>query len=451
MPGWESVRLDGRRLRLPAGSWLDLGATAKGLGSDRAAGAAATAITGGGVLVSLGGDIAVAGEAPLGGWPVLVGRRAGAGRAGTARGRRAAAGAGRPAGQVVRLAAGALATSSIMCRRWRRGGRLLHHIVDPRTGLPAAGPWRTVSVAAANCAEANAASTAAIIAGDQAPAWLAGQGLPARLVAHDGSVRFVSGWPEDEGGQVEAPRIGRMSAGTAPPRRRPGGRAGHGGPGGAGLGRSSSQYLWFLSRGSGLVLLVLFSAVVVLGVATRTGSAPGRWPRFAVAELHRTLSLFAVALLVLHVVTAILDPFVTIGWAATLLPLASPYRTLAIGLGTLAVDLGGAVLVTSLMRRRLGQRAWRAVHWLAYLAWPAAFAPLTDRGQRPRYLVGGADRGGLRRGGGGGRARPVVQPVPGRPARAALPGHRGRGRMPSCSRRPGQRRRAHERRRQRPA
>jgi methionine sulfoxide reductase heme-binding subunit len=134
-----------------------------------------------------------------------------------------------------------------------------------------------------------------------------------------------------------------------------------------------SQYLWFLSRGSGLVLLVLFSIVVVLGVATRTGSAPGRWPRFAVAELHRTLSLFAVALLVLHVVTAILDPFVTIGWAATVLPFASPYRTLAVGLGTLAVDLGGAVLITSLVRRRLGQRAWRAVHWLAYLAWPAAF------------------------------------------------------------------------------
>jgi sulfoxide reductase heme-binding subunit YedZ len=120
-------------------------------------------------------------------------------------------------------------------------------------------------------------------------------------------------------------------------------------------------------------LLALFSIVVVLGVATRTGSAPARWPRFAVAELHRTLSLFAVSLLVLHVVTAILDPFVTIGWAAAMLPFVSPYRTLAIGLGALAVDLAGAVLVTSLARRRLGQRAWRAVHWLAYLAWPAAF------------------------------------------------------------------------------
>jgi methionine sulfoxide reductase heme-binding subunit len=136
---------------------------------------------------------------------------------------------------------------------------------------------------------------------------------------------------------------------------------------------AGSAGLWFLSRGSGLVLLALFSAVVVLGVAARTGSAPGRWPRFAVAEMHRTLSLFAVALMVLHVVTAILDPFVTIGWAATVLPFTSPYRTLAIGLGTLAVDLAGAVLVTRLARRRLGQRAWRAVHWLAYLAWPAAF------------------------------------------------------------------------------
>jgi sulfoxide reductase heme-binding subunit YedZ len=133
------------------------------------------------------------------------------------------------------------------------------------------------------------------------------------------------------------------------------------------------QYLWFLSRGSGLVLLVLLSVVVVLGVATRLGAAPRHLARFAVAELHRTLSLFAVVLLALHVVTAILDPYVSIGWAATVLPFLSRYRTLAIGLGTLAVDLGGAVLLTSLVRDRLGFRAWRAVHWLAYLAWPVAF------------------------------------------------------------------------------
>jgi sulfoxide reductase heme-binding subunit YedZ len=141
----------------------------------------------------------------------------------------------------------------------------------------------------------------------------------------------------------------------------------------AAVAASGSQGLWFVSRSSGLVLLGLFSVVMALGAATRMGSAPRRWPRFAVAELHRTLSLFAVALLVLHVVTAILDPFVRIGWAATVLPFGSPYRTVAIGLGTLAVDLGGAVLITSLFRQRLGYRAWRAVHRLAYLAWPVAF------------------------------------------------------------------------------
>ncbi len=136
---------------------------------------------------------------------------------------------------------------------------------------------------------------------------------------------------------------------------------------------SGSQALWFVSRGSGLVLLLLFSVVMVLGVATRMGSAPRRWPRFAVSELHRTLALFAVAFLGLHIATAILDPYVSIGWAATVLPFMSGYRTLAIGLGTLAVDIGGAVLLTSLARGRLGYRAWRMVHWLAYLAWPVAF------------------------------------------------------------------------------
>jgi methionine sulfoxide reductase heme-binding subunit len=137
------------------------------------------------------------------------------------------------------------------------------------------------------------------------------------------------------------------------------------------LSVAGSQILWFVSRGSGLALLAGFSAAVVLGVVARMGS--GRWSRLLLGELHRTLALFCVAFLGLHVVTAITDPYATIGWAATVLPLASPYRTLAIGLGALAVDLGGAVLVTSLVRQRLGYRAWRAVHWLAYLAWPVAF------------------------------------------------------------------------------
>ena len=223
VPGWQSVRLDGRRLRLPAGVRLDLGATAKGLGSDRAARAAAACVPGGGVLVSLGGDIAVAGEAP---WAAgrCLSRRARAARPRTCRARpgRACARAGSPPGQLVRLAAGALATSSIRCRQWRRGGRTLHHIVDPRTGLPAAGPWRTVSVAAANCAEANAAATAAIVAGDQATGWLTAQGLPARLVAHDGSVRYVGGWPASRRRAGQGARNLRM---PAAPSGRPDGTA----------------------------------------------------------------------------------------------------------------------------------------------------------------------------------------------------------------------------------
>jgi methionine sulfoxide reductase heme-binding subunit len=154
-----------------------------------------------------------------------------------------------------------------------------------------------------------------------------------------------------------------------------------------------SQALWFVSRASGLAVLAAFSAAVVAGVAGRLGlgvvrggrpprsqQTPGGGLRLAAGELHRTLALFSVAFLGLHVATAIMDPFVRIGWAAAVLPLASPYRALAIGLGALAVDLGGAVLVTSLVRRRLGYRAWRAVHWLAYLAWPAAFGHAVTAG-----------------------------------------------------------------------
>jgi methionine sulfoxide reductase heme-binding subunit len=136
---------------------------------------------------------------------------------------------------------------------------------------------------------------------------------------------------------------------------------------------AGSQGLWLVSRASGVVLLILFSVVVVLGVSTRTGASTRRWPRFAVADLHRTLSLFAVALLGLHVATALLDPYVSIGWLAAVLPFTSHYEPLAIGAGTLAVDAGGAVLITSLLRNRIGLRTWRTMHYLAYLAWPMAF------------------------------------------------------------------------------
>jgi thiamine biosynthesis lipoprotein len=192
--GWRQVILRGRLLRLPAGTRLDLGATGKGLGADRAAAAARRASGRGGVLVSLGGDIAVAGQPPDDGWPVAIADSSLPG--------------GASADQVIRLAAGAVATSSVTCRQWRRGGQRLHHIVDPRTGYPAAGPWRTVSVAAPRCAAANAAATAAIVAGPDAPAWLDGTGLPARLAEHDGGVLLLGGWPGGDSGTLAEVRRG---------------------------------------------------------------------------------------------------------------------------------------------------------------------------------------------------------------------------------------------------
>lgn len=188
VPGWRLIELDEQRsrVRIPAGLELDLGSTAKALAADRAAGAAMAAAGDGGVLVSLGGDIAVGGEPPEGGWRVLVTEDH-------------AAPPDAP-GQVISLAAGGLATSSTTVRRWRRGGTTLHHIVDPATGRPATGTWRTVSVVAATCVDANTAATAAIVWGARAREWLARHRLPARLVAEDGQVIRVAGWPENVDG-----------------------------------------------------------------------------------------------------------------------------------------------------------------------------------------------------------------------------------------------------------
>jgi thiamine biosynthesis lipoprotein len=189
VPGWRSVRVDvaRRRLTVPAGVRLDLGATVKGWAADRAA-ARIAEVLGCGVLVSLGGDTAVAGEPPDGGWRIRVQDKT--------------ALPGEPAdgpSQVVTIRDGGLATSSTAARRWRRGGDVLHHILDPRTGLPAAPVWRTVSVAAATCADANTAATAAIIRGRQALPWLGSLRLPARLVAQDGVIHTINAWPEDLG------------------------------------------------------------------------------------------------------------------------------------------------------------------------------------------------------------------------------------------------------------
>ena len=137
-------------------------------------------------------------------------------------------------------------------------------------------------------------------------------------------------------------------------------------------GITSSTALWYASRATGIVCLVLLTAVMVLGImVNRQGRLPGL-PRFAVTGLHRNLSLLAVGFLAIHVVTAIADPFVTIGLAAILVPLTSPYRPVWIGLGAVSLDLMLALIVTSLARARIGRRLWRGLHWLAYAAWPVA-------------------------------------------------------------------------------
>ncbi len=182
---WERVRVWGLRATVPVGVRLDLGATAKALCADQAARAAAT-LAGCGVLVSLGGDIAVSGPAPEEGWAVYVTDRS-----------VTAPGAGSN-GQMVAIREGGLATSGTTARRWVQGGRARHHLVDPRTAEPAAEVWRTVSVAAPSCVEANVASTAGVILGEEAPRWFSQRGVHARLVAADGEVVLVGDWPPDD-------------------------------------------------------------------------------------------------------------------------------------------------------------------------------------------------------------------------------------------------------------
>ena len=167
-------------VRVRGGHELDLGATGKALAVDRAVRAAQSA-AGCGVLVSIGGDLAIAGAAPQDGWPVLVTDDH-------------AAPLDAP-GDVISLKSGALATSSTTVRRWGQNGLQRHHILDPSTGFPAREDWRTVSVVARTCVDANAAATAAIVWGEPATGWLGEHRLPARLVRPDASITYVAGWP----------------------------------------------------------------------------------------------------------------------------------------------------------------------------------------------------------------------------------------------------------------
>ena len=132
----------------------------------------------------------------------------------------------------------------------------------------------------------------------------------------------------------------------------------------------SDQLLWYTTRAAGAVSLVLLTAVVVMGVLSSLRFQTAGWPRFLTTGLHRNLALIAVVFLGLHIVTAVVDPFTNLGWAAAVIPFSSYYRTFWLGLGTIAAELIAAITVTSLARGFIGQRAWKAIHWLTYAAWP---------------------------------------------------------------------------------
>ncbi|WP_116204642.1 ferric reductase-like transmembrane domain-containing protein [Amycolatopsis circi] len=141
--------------------------------------------------------------------------------------------------------------------------------------------------------------------------------------------------------------------------------------------------LWYVSRATGLAALVLFTGVVVLGAVSSARLASPRWPRFAVAALHRNLSLVTLAFLGVHIATAIIDTYAGIRWISAVVPFVSSYYPVSLGIGAIAFDLLVAVVVSSLLRPRINARVWKAVHWAAYLSWPAAVVH--------GFEIGGAD------------------------------------------------------------
>jgi methionine sulfoxide reductase heme-binding subunit len=132
--------------------------------------------------------------------------------------------------------------------------------------------------------------------------------------------------------------------------------------------------LWYATRATGLVTLLLLTGSVMLGVLTAGRFASDRWPRFLTVGLHRNLSMLAVAFLALHVGTTVVDTYTSIPLIAAFIPFSSSYKTIWLSLGAVACDLLLALVITSLVRNRLGHRTWRAIHWISYACWPVALA-----------------------------------------------------------------------------
>ena len=270
-------------------------------------------------LVSLGGDVRIAaadGEP----WEVAVSEHP----------------AG-PAEQVVGLTDGGLATSSTRVRRWSHRGVTRHHVLDPRTGRPAAEVWRTVTATGPSCVAANTASTAAVVLGPDAPGWLDERRVAARLVPRPRRRRHhrLAGWPT--GGGERHDRRSRPLV-PQPEHRRGGPRAAHRRP------RCSVS-------------------------SPSAAARAARVPRFVTQAVHRNLALLGVLFLVVHVLAAVVDEFVEIRWWHALVPFTSPYQRVWVGLGAVAVDLLVLVTVSSLLRSRMHHRGWRALHLTAYALW----------------------------------------------------------------------------------
>jgi methionine sulfoxide reductase heme-binding subunit len=149
---------------------------------------------------------------------------------------------------------------------------------------------------------------------------------------------------------------------------------------------TSSTTLWYTTRATGIVALVLLSVTLVLGILTAGRAKSRSWPAFAQADLHKRVSLLAMVFLTLHVLTAVLDTYVNVGWASLVVPFTSHYALVWTGLGTVSLDLMVAVAVSSALRQRIRARTWRAIHWLAYGSWPVAMAHALGEGSDARTL-----------------------------------------------------------------
>lgn len=152
----------------------------------------------------------------------------------------------------------------------------------------------------------------------------------------------------------------------------------------------SSSVLWYATRATGLMSLVMLTATTVLGILTANRTTSAKWPAFALQDLHRRVSVITMAFLGCHILTSVVDTYVHIGWAAVVVPFASSYKPVWVALGSVGVDLLLAVAVTSWLRHKIRARTWKAVHWLAYLSWPVALSHSFGMGtdMRQGWVIG---------------------------------------------------------------